>query len=64
MKVINELPNATKKGLRMVITDVDVNDDGEIIGAVIEYSDYQQRGFTRVEIPRIKVWSGGDGERG
>lgn len=44
IKVIDNEPDGRKKGLRMKITEVNVDDDGKITELFIEYSTWKARG--------------------
>lgn len=44
IKVIGNEPDGRKKGLRMKITEVNVDDDGKITELFIEYSTGKARG--------------------
>lgn len=50
IEVINEKPNATKKGLRMQIDSVKVDEKGNVIEMVVKYSDYRICGIAIVNV--------------
>lgn len=47
--VIDEEPNATKKGLRIKIDGVEVNENGEIKSVYYRYSQYHETGGGIIE---------------
>ena len=48
--VIDESPNATKKGLRMKIEAVELDENNNLIALHIAYSKWRERGWAIVEV--------------
>jgi hypothetical protein len=46
--VINEKPDARKKGFRMIVKGIELDDNGQIVGIDCDYSTYRQYGCFRV----------------
>lgn len=50
VNVIDDSPNATKKGLRMKIQAVELDENNNLIALHIAYSKWRESGGARVEV--------------
>ena len=48
IEVINEKPDARKKGLRMIVKGIKLDDNGQIVEIDCDYSAYRQYGAFRI----------------
>lgn len=50
VNVIDDSPNATKKGLRMKVTGVELDENNNLIALHVDYSEWHLRGGGIVEV--------------
>lgn len=50
VRVIDNNPSASKKGLRIKVNFVEFDENNNLIALDIDYSGWRERGFARVEV--------------
>lgn len=50
INVINAKPDARKKGLRMKVISIEVDDDGYLKSLNVEYTDFRVWGLSRIKV--------------
>lgn len=53
IEVINEKPDSRKKGLRMIVKGIEIDDYGQIDGICCEYSVYKKIGVFSAKLKAV-----------
>jgi len=53
VKVVDGAPSANKKGLRIKVESVELDENNNLLALHIDYSGWRHRGISRVEVTQI-----------